>query len=1294
MGKKRARWTLAEEACRRAAASGSGRDAAESQATTNDWENPRVTSINRCEAHVLLRAHGHTDAARKYWQDCTRRTGRLAAEIADNCARGSVIDSHRHCLSNVVGERLPKSGLFSVKGCDGDARRKGLEQACPLDEKWDEESGSFRISLNGQWRFSLVKAPEDAPIGFEKPEFDDAAWDLISVPSNWQCAVPVGSDKGAFWDRPHYTNFEYPFDVNPPHVPRENPTGCYRLVFHLPEQWKGAKREKVFLHFGGVDSVFYCWLNGSLLGYAQDSKLPSEFDISNVCNAGTNTLAVKVIKWSDGSYLEDQDHWWLSGIFRDVAVYAKPSTHLWDYHVRTPLRFSEETGDLIEADLEVDAKVHSCNADDLEGYSVRITLDNGGTKMSFGTAPVRKDKWKPHVAGVKNVTATGKMSMKQRLTEDFHTSVSHPHKRKEGKLGLWTAETPNHYLCTLELLSKEGEVVDCESTLVGFRSTRVSDGKLLVNERPVKLRGVNRHEHEPDNGKAIGETSMIYDIILMKQSNFNAVRCSHYPNASRWYDLCTIFGLYVVDEANLETHGFDPTLQYNSENPCCNPEWTTAIIERGTRLVSMNYNYPSIIIWSLGNEAGYGPAIAGMAGWIRDFDRTRPIQYEGGGSRTASTDVICPMYARVHQILKVNTKETDRPIILCEYSHSMGNSTGNIHKYWKAFNAREGLQGGFIWDWVDQGLRDPKDKSSENWLYGGDFGDTPNDAQFCINGLISPDRIPHPAVAECKHLQTPVSFRFSTDKRGIIIKNMDYFNDCGGLHVKWEVFVEGSPINPAKKKQDDPDWNGEFSISELIEPQKEMCVLNPAFTILSQGFSQKQELEFRTLLARLRTKYETMLHITLYRKDPTLWSPKNFVIHSVDLPFDPEPKSYTDLMRTAMKMEAMKGREGRPAEDWSLRILEAGTSAMDQAEKWTVHSKRQHIEIDRRHGTILCWKFMGKNVICKGGGPTLNLYRACTDNDRGGAFGTSFAARWKKAGLDNMSINMRESPVIRKEIFPPGDLDGKEAIIVTFAYDLEPVHQPMDESDQEEEGSANPNEVGGIHWFGRDEEEKADGQSKPVRTKISLGVRVKYVITAKWVEVHHDVDLTSLKFVLSCKGKKPPSLPRVGIRMELPQHFENTRWYGCGPHECYPDRMAGASVRIWDAKVKDFPVKYIVPSESGGRTKVRSLLVGPCEGRSELDFKLACTPIGESNTFDLFNVSPYSQADLDAAKHWSELEPTNSTHLFLDHLHMGVSGDDSWSSCVHDEFLVPPEKYAFGCHFAYSTKKDGLDAWD
>ena len=648
--------------------------------------------------------------------------------------------------------------------------------------------------LNGEWQFRLVDRPAAAPVDFFATHFDDSDWDTLPVPANW---VLHG------YDKPIYTNVKMPFPPHPPFVPEDNPTGLYRCQFTVPDNW--ADRQTI-ISFEGVESAFYLWLNGRSVGYSQGSRLPAEFNLTPHLQPGPNTLAVMVIRWSDGSYLEDQDHWWLAGIHRDVFLYSLPAAHIFDVSVRTELDQNYRDAILrVQTGLNLTSRQPQSPAEYQQefrfprptGYNVSLQLYSAEGQALLAeppTRPVLVSDWA--------------------LTDVvFSVPVANPRK--------WTAETPNLYTLTLTLTDAAGQTIEIKSQRIGFRQVEIKGRELLVNGQPVLLKGVNRHDHHDTGGKVVPVETMLTDIKLMKQFNFNAVRAAHYPNDSAFYDLCDEYGLYVVDEANVEGHALYNHLPND-------PAWTTAFLERGQRMVQRDKNHPSIIMWSLGNESGYGPNHDAMAGWIRGYDPTRPIVYEGATSQftqmvkregqvlhrrppaaeeenlrragwqlgALATDVFATMYPSVeHIVAYAQDPANTRPLLMIEYAHSMGNGTGNLKEYWDAVETHHGLQGGFIWDWVDQGLLKTDETGQQYWAYGGDFGDTINDMDFCINGLIWPDRTPHPAMFEHKKVAQPVSVNAVNLAAGQFeITNKNYFVDLSCLRAAWELTADGQII--------------------------------------------------------------------------------------------------------------------------------------------------------------------------------------------------------------------------------------------------------------------------------------------------------------------------------------------------------------------------------------------------------------------------------------------------------------------------------------------------------------------
>jgi len=625
-----------------------------------------------------------------------------------------------------------------------------------------------RTLLNGAWKFSYFTQPEAVPEQWLQQDLSDA--DTLQVPSNWQMAG---------YDVPIYTNVTYPIPVTPPFVPQQNPTGCYSLTFEVAETWLQQGQTRVI--FDGVNSAFYLWCNGIWIGYSQDSRLPAEFDLSHALRPGENRLAVMVLRWSDGSYLEDQDMWRMSGIFRDVSLLHKPSCHLSDIQLRTHL-----APGFYHAELEALVQVQSPTA----GCSVRVQLWQGDQLTTVHQQPL------------------GSEIIDERGCYDDRTTLRLP----VAQPALWSAEQPHLYRAVVSLLAADGSLIEAEAYDVGFRQVEISDGLLKVNGKPILIRGTNRHEHHPEQGQVMDETTMLQDILLMKRHNFNAVRCSHYPNHPLWYRLCDRYGLYVVDEANIETHGMQPMNRLTDD-----PVWFPALSERVTRMVQRDRNHPCIIIWSLGNESGHGSAHDALYCRVKSSDPTRPVQYEGGGADTAATDIVCPMYARVDQdqpfpqVPKWSIKKwiglpnEHRPLILCEYAHAMGNSFGGFDRYWQAFRKHPRLQGGFVWDWVDQALTKTGEDGVRYWAYGGDFGDTPNDRQFCMNGLVFPDRTPHPALYEAQRAQQFFQFQHQPEAPLTLDITSEYlFRPTDNEQLFWRLELDGQCIAQGDRLLDIP----------------------------------------------------------------------------------------------------------------------------------------------------------------------------------------------------------------------------------------------------------------------------------------------------------------------------------------------------------------------------------------------------------------------------------------------------------------------------------------------------------
>jgi beta-galactosidase len=625
-----------------------------------------------------------------------------------------------------------------------------------------------RLSLNGQWKFHWVDVPEKCVDGFWKTDFDDSQWGMIPVPSNVELEG---------YGYPIYTNVVYPWrECTPPNIPGGyNPVSHYRRTFSVPKDWTG---DEVYLTFDGVNSFFYLWINGEKIGFSKDSRTPATFDVTKYLHPGENLMAVQVFRWNDGSYLEDQDFWRLSGIFRNVYLWSAPKIHLRDYEVQTRI-----DDDYAGATLRVLADVQNLSgADGAYQVTARLLSPNGTEMASFAA------DYEQVARG-----SESKVVLERRLTPSP---------------ALWSAETPVLYTLLISLHDKEDNVLETIRAKVGFRSTEVRDGQLLVNGQPVLIRGVNRHEWDPVTGQVMTRERMVEDILLMKRNNINAVRTCHYPNVPEWYSLCDEYGLYVVDEANVECHAY---MQLSSE-----PSWQAAYMDRTRRMVERDKNHPSVIIWSLGNESGMGDNLRSTYVWLKERDPSRPVQYEGDRS-TEISDIVCPMYSWLDTVKNYGSLPRPKPFIMVEYAHAMGNSCGGFKEYWEPiYNGAAQLQGGFIWDWVDQGLRTPVPEGRgvvemENpksvpynptlgyfFAYGGTFGPkgVTSDGDFCCNGLVSADRKPHPSLDEVSRVYQPIQMRAGNLLNyEVEITNWNDFTDLKDWLVgSWTLLENGRPI--------------------------------------------------------------------------------------------------------------------------------------------------------------------------------------------------------------------------------------------------------------------------------------------------------------------------------------------------------------------------------------------------------------------------------------------------------------------------------------------------------------------
>jgi beta-galactosidase/beta-glucuronidase len=765
--------------------------------------------------------------------------------------------------------------------------------------------------LNGNWQFFYAPNPEDIPSGFQYEQFDSRGWDSLPVPSNWQLHG---------YGRPQYSDKNYPFPLDPPRVPRNNPVGLYRFPFSLSADWNGRQ---VFLHFGGVDSAFYAWVNGRLVGYSQGAHLPAEFNITALLHSGENILAVQVFQWSDGSYLEDQDKWRLSGIFRDVNLFSTPPVHLRDGFIQTILDVPYE-----QAVLKLELRLKNYSLGPSRRNRIRLTLvDPQGNKVT---------DWEM------GKSLSLQAGAEQPVQASFKVTTPQ----------LWSAEDPALYTLLVQLHGGGGSLLEVESFKVGFRRVEIKDGVLQVNGRAVKLQGVNRHETDPDLGQVVTYESMLTDICLMKQHNINSVRTAHYPHDPRWLDLCDRFGLYVIDEADLETHGFDAL---GDRAQLANDlAWEAAFVDRAERMVIRDRNHPSVIIWSLGNESGFGRNHVAMAAQVHKLDASRPIHYEGAGE-DALVDIVSVMYPSVERLIEQGRRTDDpRPFFMCEYAHAMGNGPGSLKEYWEAIRAYPRLAGGCVWEWADHSLRRRTSEGKEYFAYGGDFGDFPNDGDFCIDGLTFPDRVPYPGLLEYKKILEPVLVIPQDLLKGKVkICNRYSFVSLNQLECSWQILEDG----------------------ELLEQG-----ILPALAI-SPSSSKTVSLSYH--LPRPRPGATYWLNLSFCLAKERSWARRGHELANAQfkLPLDVPPVPALDLKQaTAIKVEDGRRSLAISGEDFRL-------------------------EFDPASGLLAAWEYAGIALLADG--PRLNAWRAPTDND------LQIAKVWRKAGLDRLEADLRRFELIQ-----------------------------------------------------------------------------------------------------------------------------------------------------------------------------------------------------------------------------------------------------------------------------------------
>ena len=964
------------------------------------------------------------------------------------------------------------------------------------------------LSLDGEWDFTYTESPEQIDEKFQ--DNPNLNWEKVNVPDCWVMRESVP-------DNPHYTNHKMPFAAQSPEVPEKNPTGIYRREFQISSF---AADRRYILHFDGAESCFYVFVNGQFAGASKDSRGASDFNITKLLTSGVNNIMVVVIKWSDGTYLEDQDYWYMPGLSRSVYIYDTQEHYISDVFARTTLLPDLRTGHL---ELEVTSALK--HVDEKNNYRVHaeLFLPDGSKCWAGDTIPEENF----HFYEAKRIRSF--------VIADLP------------EIPAWSAEDPQLCVLTLELLDADGKVYDSTAIRCGFRRFEVRDRKFLINGQKVIICGMNRHEHHDTYGRVVPYETLKLDLLTMKKFNVNAIRTSHYPAAPEFYDLCDELGFYVIDEANIEHHAFANEL-------CQDPMFAGAFLDRAIRLFERDKNHACIYSWSLGNESGCGANHAAMAGYLRHRDPSRLIHYEGSmrhkrdlqvqldtemdaiWQQTVTdeifSDFICPMYTHIDRLRQWSASgpERRRPLILCEYSHAMGNSNGGLKDYFDVFRNCDGVQGGFIWEWVDHGIRKRNAKGKEFWAYGGDFGDTPNDFNFCTDGIVWPDRTPHPGLYEFKYLAQNVTAKLLDEATGrIAVINRRNFTTLDDLELKWSCEVDGSIHQ-----------NGQLSVNGIAPGEsKEICLgvdIPPVYA------GQK-----------------ITLNLSFVQKSATPWAEAGF--ETAHESFDLPPVSFKTLP------PAVRGAAG---------VRAAGIKTIISGGKLAADIDGDGMKTLEVNGVPLLTR-----------GPKLNLWRAAVDND----------------GLKLRSSSASpESPLSYR-------------ILNTWLYKGMDKYKCVPDRMHSTDKYTECRQLAFLDAFDTDELE----------------------FTQRFTPRADGVIVCDMSFIVPDSFN---DLPRLGVRMELPERLKNISYCGLGPHENYSDRAASARFGLYHTTPQEMYTPYIMPQENGNRTGVRfAAFRDGTDGEG-----LLIVPGNEMQ----FSALHYSVKSLWLATHTDQLEPDKCIYLNCD----------------------------------------------
>ena len=1205
-------------------------------------------------------------------------------------------------------------------------------------ENLDRTASKWYRSLNGDWKFHWSPDPDSRPADFYKTDYDVSDWDEIPVPSNWQMQG---------YGTALYTNATYPFRKDPPNVmgtppthftnfDARNPVGSYRRTFNIPSDWEDRQ---IFIHFDGVDSAFYLWVNGQKVGYSQDSRTPAEFDITEYVQKGKNTVAAEVYRYCDGSYLEDQDFWRLSGIYRNVYLQTTPKQHIRDFFVHTDL--DERYQDAV---LRIEAEVMNYADNDTDAPTVEANLIDKANDGWFSDGEIAEATAQ---ATVKTIPAG------EHLMYTIETEIKNPKK--------WTAETPNLYTLVLELKDSQGKLLEAVSCNVGFRTSEIKGGQLLINGKPVLIKGVNRHEHDPDTGHTISRESMIRDIQIMKQYNINAVRTCHYPDIPEWYELCDEYGLYIVDEANIESHG----MGYGRESLAKQPEWGKAHMARMQAMVERDKNHPCVIIWSLGNEAGDGINFENNSAWAKQRDPSRPIHYEQAGERP-HTDIVCPMYAGIDRLVRYARREQTRPLILCEYEHAMGNSLGNMMDYWDAIREYKHLQGGFIWDWVDQGLRktpDPvttiKDQSRSNLTaeLNGTIEDGPDTTKSIRGYLILEDADVLDITGKSLTLQAWVKQeqRSQAEHEPIIAKGDEQYAlkiNNGRLEFLiyddgWQNMLVDLPDNwyrqwhrvtatydgsfmklyIDKQEAGSKSYTGsiqhcDYPVGIGIDPQNRSRVFNGLISnarIYNQALSGDQLTQTTIEPVLVMDMNAKSIKTVEPDKDTWYWAyggdfgdqpnDNNFCCNGL---VQPDRKPNPHLTEAKKAYQSIHVTSDNPQNGqfkiynenvfistdmvdavWELtengKVIQKGsldtiTIQPQQAQTVTVPFDKPELQPGSEY-------LLKISFILNDDQPWARKDHLVAWDQFNLAYEAPAAPALDMASMGSLTVQESENEaVIKGEDFTV-IFDKTKGVLKSWTVeDMDLMAAPLVPNfwrapTDNDNGNGMPNRCGIWKQAGLNAtvEEMNINQIDPKTVKISVNSKIAAESTLlESVYMVYGSGELSMEHTLT-PDRNVSEIPRIGMQMEMPGEFSTMQWYGRGPEESYWDRKSGYAVGLYEDDIYNPEHIYVRPQETGNKSDVRWAAWLNKKGQG-----LAAVGMPKIEV----SAWPYTMQDLQKARHINELPLRETITVNIDYGQTGLAGDNSWGARPHNQYtLWPNQTYQWKAMLFPVTKDIRLD---